>query len=129
MARRGWDCENVEVQHTLKCECGECINERSLNIPNFNTFDHFLHNDSSIYHRILHFYMGRIPPWSVFFTSIQLYLQYMEKFHLNFDFGLIFSRSGSQTRLKIFPTALKKFALRPENPAIFKLYAFVKLKS
>ena len=30
----------------------------------------FLANDSSIYHRILNFYMGRIHPWSVFLTSI-----------------------------------------------------------
>ena len=30
----------------------------------------FLAKDSSIYHRILHFYMGRIPPWSVFLASI-----------------------------------------------------------
>ena len=35
----------------------------------FATLPHsipFLHNDSSIYHRILHFYMSRIPPWYVF---------------------------------------------------------------
>ena len=27
LAKRGWGCENADVQHTLKCECRECINE------------------------------------------------------------------------------------------------------
>ena len=27
VTRRGWGCENADVQHTLKCECRGCINE------------------------------------------------------------------------------------------------------
>ena len=41
VARRGWDCKIVDVQHTLKCECGECINVHSLKIHNCTTFDSF----------------------------------------------------------------------------------------
>ena len=46
----------------------------SVNLENASMYVHwtiatqphstpFLHNVSTIYHRTLHFYMGRIPPW------------------------------------------------------------------
>ena len=61
-----------------KCRCNTLW---SVNVENASMILHwifdipphstpFLHNDSSIYHRILHFYMSRIPPCYDFLTCI-----------------------------------------------------------
>ena len=70
----------------------------SLNKGKNMTLKPLVPNDSNSYQRILHFYTCWITPCSLFLTSMWQYRQYTTKFHFNFDFGLIFSRSGSQTR-------------------------------
>ena len=69
----------------------------------------FLHNDSSIYHHILHFYMGWMHPWKNF-ISIHGKILFQFRFWAHF-----FAFQNIDTRLKIFPTALKKFALRADH--------------
>ena len=112
-----WSCRCAT--HS-KCECGECINVHSLMIHNCTTFDSFLSQwfqHLSSYPTFLHgsdHSMG--TRFHVYLTIPSLH----EKISFQFRFWAhFFALRNPDTRLKIFPTALKKFALRAEKELIY----------
>ena len=92
----------------------------SLNKGKNMTLKPLVPNDSKSYQRSLHFYTCRMTPCSLFFyihvaiSSIHETISFEFRFWAHF-----FALRITDTRSKIFPTALKKFALRAENVHVY----------